>query len=145
MKERYEQIATVILEKVFTFAALAPGRITAARDALVARVRGRRLQALEMPLPVLIEPARLSIEDHWRKVTGVISGAIARFKEIESLQAAASRQIDAADYALQHLWRELAFAMPVPADGSELRALLDEVAKSSTPPRQAPAKKALAA
>lgn len=144
MKERYEELATVILGKVFTFAALAPGRIAAIRDRLVARARGRRFQALEMP-QVVLEPARLSIEDHWHKVTSVISGAIMRFKQIESLQAGAARQIDAADYALQHLWRDLAFAMPVPADGSELRALLEEVARTTTPPREAAAKKALAA
>lgn len=143
MKERFEQLATSILEKVFTFATLAPGRIAATRDALVARAGRQRLQALEEPQ--VIEPARLPIEDHWSKVTSVISGAIARFKEIESLQAAASRQIDAADYALQHLWRELAFAMPVPADGSELRALLAEVPKHASPPRELTGKKALAA
>jgi len=140
MKERYEQLATVILEKVFTFAALAPGRIAAARDALVARARGQRLQALEVLQP--IEPARLTIEDHWRKVTGIVSDAIARFHQIEALQAAAARQIDAADYALQHLWRDLAFAMPVPADGSELRALLAEVQKHTSPPRDLTGKKA---
>lgn len=147
MKERFEQLATSILEKVFTFATLAPGRIAAARDALVARARGRRLQAIEAPQ--IVEPSRLTMEAHWDRVSSVISGAIGRFREIESLQAAATRQIDAADYALQHLWRDLAFAMPVPADGSELRALLDEVARTTTPPREAavtvPEKKAVSA
>lgn len=143
MKQRFEQLATYILQKVFTFAALAPGRIAATRDALVARARGRRLQALEVPQ--LLEPAKISLEDQWRRVSGVISGAIESFGQIETLQTAAARQIDAADYALQHLWRDLAFAMPVPADGSELRALLDEVARTTTPPREAAARKALAA
>jgi hypothetical protein len=34
------------------------------------------------------------------------------------------RQIDAADYALQHLLNDLCVAMPIPADGSALRAFL---------------------
>jgi hypothetical protein len=71
-----------------------------------------------------IEPVRLTIEEHWQRATATIAAAIAGFHRVQSLQAAAARQIDAADYALQHLLRDLSVAMPIPADGAALRALL---------------------
>jgi hypothetical protein len=56
--------------------------------------------------------------------------AIASFRDIQTFQATAVRQIDAADYALQLLIKDLAVAMPIPADGRELRAVLAEAAKA---------------
>jgi hypothetical protein len=89
-----------------------------------------------------VESLALGIEGQWRRATGIIRAAIASFRNIETFQAAAARQIDAADYALQLLMQDLGAAMPIPADGRELRAVLAEAARATTPMRQ---KKALAA
>jgi hypothetical protein len=77
-----------------------------------------------VPTRHLAEPARLTMEEHWRRATGTIVAAIASFQRVQMFQAAAARQIDAADYALQHLLKDLRVAMPIPADGSALRAIL---------------------
>ncbi len=89
----------------------------------------------------VIEPVRMTIEDHWRRATGVLSAALASFQRVKSLQAAAARQIDAADYALTQLIHDLRAAMPLPADVSALRAVLAE-AERTAPERQ---RRALAA
>jgi hypothetical protein len=89
------------------------------------------------------EPAVIGIEGQWVRATGIIRSALASFRNIETFQAAAARQIDAADYALQLLIQDLGAAMPIPADGRALRAALAEAAKSPTP--AARPKKALAA
>jgi hypothetical protein len=86
------------------------------------------------------EPAVLGIEGQWLRATGIIRSALASFRDIQTFQAAAARQIDAADYALQLLIQDLGAAMPIPADGRALRAVLAEAAKSPTPasrPRKA--------
>jgi hypothetical protein len=89
-----------------------------------------------------VEALALGIEGQWRRATSIIRAAIASFRNIETFQAAAARQVDAADYALQLLIQDLAAAMPIPADGRELRAVLAEAAKATASARQ---KKALAA
>jgi hypothetical protein len=89
-----------------------------------------------------VEALALGIEGQWRRATGIIRAAVASFRNIELVQAAAARQVDAADYALQLLIQELGAVMPIPADGRELRAVLAEAAKATAPARQ---KKALAA
>jgi hypothetical protein len=74
------------------------------------------------------EVAPLPVEDRFTRATGALTAAISGFARIESLQAAATSQLDAADYALQRLLEELGMAMPIrAADGSELRALLATV------------------
>ncbi len=79
------------------------------------------------------EPPILSAEDRWMRATGAVRTAISGFGRIQSLQAAAACQIDAADYTLQRLLEELSLAMPIkPADGSALRALLATVAEDET-------------
>jgi hypothetical protein len=83
----------------------------------------------------VIEPVRLTIEDHWRRAAGVLAGAIAGFQRVKTLQAAAARQIDSADYALTQLIHDLRAAMPLPADVSALRAILAE-AERTAPQRQ---------
>jgi hypothetical protein len=93
-------------------------------------------------LETRVESLVLGIEGQWRRATGIIRTAIASFRNIETFQAAAARQIDAADYALQLLMQDLGAAMPIPADGRELRAVLAEAAKATASARQ---KKALAA
>jgi hypothetical protein len=90
-----------------------------------------------------IERAPLGIEGQWQRATGSVRAALASFRNIKAFQAAASRQIDAADYALQLLIQDLGAAMPIPADGRELRAVLAEAAKIPVPASRA--KKALAA
>jgi len=77
------------------------------------------------------------------RATAAVTAAIVGFERIQDLHAAAANRLDAADYALQNLLAELAAvmpaALPVPADGSALRAVL---AAAAEPPA---AKKALAA
>ncbi len=82
-----------------------------------------------------IEPVRLTIEDHWRRAAGVLAAAIAGVQRVKTLQAAAARQIDSADYALTQLIHDLRAAMPLPADVSALRAILAE-AERTAPQRQ---------
>jgi hypothetical protein len=82
-----------------------------------------------------IEPVRMTIEDHWRRAAGVLAAAIAGARHVKTLQAAAARQIDAADYALTQLIHDLREAMPLPADVSALRAILAE-AERTAPQRQ---------
>jgi len=86
------------------------------------------------PVQHQVEPVRLTIEDHWRRATGIIAAAIASFQRVQTFQAAAARQIDAADYALQHLLKDLCVAMPIPADGSALRAILATAGDGATTP-----------
>jgi hypothetical protein len=78
-----------------------------------------------------IEPAPLALEDHWRRAAGVLAAAIAGVQRVKTLQAAASRQIDSADYALTQLIHDLRAAMPLPADVSALRAVLAEAERTA--------------
>jgi hypothetical protein len=78
-----------------------------------------------------IEPARLTLEDHWHRAAGVLAAAIAGVQRVTTLQAAASRQIDSADYALTQLIHDLRAAMPLPADVSALRAVLAEAERTA--------------
>jgi hypothetical protein len=89
----------------------------------------------------VIEPVRMTIEDPWRRATGILSAALTSFQRVKTLQAAAARQIDSADYALTQLIHDLRAAMPLPADVSALRAVLAE-AERTAPGRQ---RRALAA
>jgi hypothetical protein len=82
-----------------------------------------------------IEPVRMTIEEHWRRAAGVLAAAIAGVQHVKTLQAAAARQIDSADYALTQLIHDLREAMPLPADVSALRAILAE-AERTAPQRQ---------
>lgn len=90
----------------------------------------------------LAEPIRITVEDHWRRATGVITAALESFQRIKSLNASAARQLDSADYALTQLLHDLRPVMGLPADVSGLRAILAEAERSS--PRRVP-KAALAA
>ena len=78
-----------------------------------------------------IEPVRMTIEDHWRRAAGVLAAAIASCQRVKTLQAAAARQIDSADYALNQLIHDLRAAMPLPADVSALRAILAEAERTA--------------
>lgn len=89
------------------------------------------------PMRHVVEPARMSIEEHWRRATRTIAAAIASFQRVQMFQAAAARQIDAADYALQHLLNDLCVAMPIPADGSALRAFLATAEGTAAPADEA--------
>jgi hypothetical protein len=106
---------------------------------LTSLIERRRARTVE-PRSVVRERAPLGIEGQWHRATGIIRGAIASFRDIQTFQAVAARQIDAADYALQLLMKDLAAAMPIPADGRELRAVLAEASHASAPaarPRRA--------
>ncbi len=78
-----------------------------------------------------IEPVRMTIEDHWRRAACVLAAAIASCQRVKTLQAAAARQIDSADYALNQLIHDLRAAMPLPADVSALRAILAEAERTA--------------
>jgi len=88
-----------------------------------------------------VQPARIGIEDHWRRATGIIKNALAGLQRVKSLHAAATRQLDATDYALTQLLHDLRPVMGLPADVSGLRAVLAE-AERTAPERY---RKALAA
>ena len=103
--------------------------VLAACGVLIERRRARTAE----PRLVIREPAPLGIEGQWQRATGIIRAAIASFRDIQTFQAAAARQIDAADYALQLLIKDLAVAMPIPADGRALRAVRAEAAKIPAP------------
>ncbi len=119
--------------RIYTF------NVLAACGSLIERHRARTAE----PRFVVRERAPLGIEGQWQRATGIIRGAIASFRDIQTFQAVAARQIDAADYALQLLIKDLAVAMPIPADGRELRAVLAEATQASAP--AARPRKALAA
>jgi hypothetical protein len=122
------------------FWTIAKEPVAVARNLVLARARW--LQPVNPPRPQA-QPAPLSRADGWIRATAAITAAIAGFERIQDLQAAAANRLDAADYALQHLLAELATvmpaALPIPADGSALRAVL---AAAAEPPA---AEKALAA
>jgi hypothetical protein len=103
--------------------------VFAACSTVIERHRARSVE----PRFVVPGPAPLGIEGPWQRVTGIMRAAIASFRDIQTFQSAAARQIDAADYALQLLIKDLAVAMPIPADGRELRAVLAEAAKTPAP------------
>ena len=73
----------------------------------------------------------MTIEDHWHRAAGVLAAAVASFQRVKTLQAAAARQIDSADYALTQLIHDLRQAMPLPADVSALRAILAEAERTA--------------
>jgi hypothetical protein len=103
--------------------------------------RGHQIEPARPIARAFVDRAVLGIDGQWQRAAESIRAALASFRNIRTFQAAAARQIDAADYALQLLIQDLSAAMPIPADGRELRAVLAEAAKAQ-PSR---AKKALAA
>jgi len=126
-----------MLEWFWTFA---KELVAAIRSLVLAHAS--RFQLIDRPGPQA-QPVPLSRAEGWTRATAAVTAAIAGFERIQDLHAAAASRLDAADYALQNLLAELAAvmpaALPVPADGSALRAVLAAVAE---PPA---AKKALAA
>lgn len=80
---------------------------------------------------MVVEPARLTIKDHWHRVTGVVTTALESFQRIKGLHAAAARQLDSADYALTQLLHDLRPVMALPADVSGLRAILAEAERTA--------------
>ncbi|MEI9901979.1 MAG: hypothetical protein WDN31_19800 [Hyphomicrobium sp.] len=71
-----------------------------------------------------VEPVRLSLEDQWRRASGVVLAALAGFERVKTLHAAAAQQLDAVDYSLAQLIEDLRPAMALPADVAGLRAWL---------------------
>lgn len=126
---------TTMLRRFFAFGTLAPAGLWAALALHEVAVRAPRDAARA------IEPVRMTIEDHWRRATGILTAALASFRRIQDLQAAAARQLDSADYALTQLLNDLRPAMALPTDVSGLRAVLAE-AERTAPERH---RKALAA
>lgn len=92
-------------------------------------------------VPPVLEPLRVTVEDHWNRATGIITAALASFQHVKSLHASAAAKLDSADYALTQLLHDLRPVMGLPADVSGLRAVLVE-AERTAPERL---RKALAA
>jgi hypothetical protein len=83
----------------------------------------------------LVEPIRVTVEDHWRRATGIITSALASFQRIKELHASAQSHLDSADYALTQLLHDLRPVMGLPADVSGLRAVLAEAERTTRPRR----------
>ena len=59
-------------------------------------------------------PERLALADQWTRMAGVVEGAIKCAGETRKLQAAATQQLDLAQYALSTLMDKLSAVMLVP-------------------------------
>lgn len=129
---RNAKLPLFMCERLFTY-----GNIAILWATLVRHDLPRRGPEPSEPMRHVVEPARMSIEEHWRRATRTIAAAIASFQRVQMFQAAAARQIDAADYALQHLLNDLCVAMPIPADGSALRAFLATAEGTAAPADEA--------
>lgn len=62
-------------------------------------------------LPKAVEPRRLTLADQWAFLTDIIMGAVSRTNEASRCHAAATQQIDLAQYALMSLVDELSAVM----------------------------------
>lgn len=99
-------------------------------DALAGRRNVRTTTAFAAPL---------SRETHWSRITSVVDTSMTRAAVIMASQEQAARQLDAADYALHSLLRELEDVMPGLASSPLERT------PSSNVERREPARSAIAA
>lgn len=78
--------------------------------------RFRSTKRAEQPRPVTQtdDPPTLSIEHQWTSISRVASGRLDAITASRKLQSEASRQIDAAYYALGQIVDELATVMQLP-------------------------------
>ncbi len=65
----------------------------------------------EKVFPKTVEPRRLSLADQWAFLTDIVMGAVLRTNEASRCHAAATQQIDLAQYALMSLVDELSAVM----------------------------------
>lgn len=70
------------------------------------------------PTPPAPTARRLSADDQWARVSGVINGAVGQTESMRRLQASAEQQLDSATYALQGLIAELSGIMSYEAAGA---------------------------
>jgi hypothetical protein len=70
-----------------------------------------RIRKAAAPLRKLNIPGVLSKETHWQRATSIVEQSLSRVTDIMANQAAASRQINAAEYALHSLLIELGSVM----------------------------------
>lgn len=100
-------------------AAAAPLMIVS-RQALTERSKGPRpnLKVVETrPHPAQAVAAMRAVEpasagQHWQRLTDVIASNIAAARTATDLQAAARTKLDAADFALSQVFKDLADVMP---------------------------------
>jgi hypothetical protein len=83
----------------------------------------------------IVEPIRVTVEDHWRRATGIVTAALSSFQRIKELHVSAQSHLDSADYALTQLLHDLRPVMGLPADVSGLRAVLAEAERNTRPRR----------
>ncbi len=81
------------------------------------------------------EPVRQTAVDHFQRAISAITSGLASFQRIKSLNTAAARQLDSADYALTQLLHDLRPVMGLPADVSGLRAVLAEANRPASKPQ----------
>ena len=112
-----------------------------------------RLAPVPPPAPIrtlLIPPKPLTPEEHWHRAVSVVRDGLFRFERIRDLTALAADELDVAGYAMELMLGELATAMPLPANGAPLRALVEAEAarpvdRAATRKQARPGKKRLAA
>jgi len=83
-----------------------------------------------------VAPARLSAEQQWDQVTGIVRDSIRRVDTMNAMQLAASQQLDSATYALQQLASELRGVVDPGRLGSVTGS---SVVSAFPPPRRRPA------
>jgi len=65
----------------------------------------------EKEIPKAVEPQRLSLADQWSFLSDIVLGAVSRTNEASRCHAAATQQVDLAQYALMSLVDELSAVM----------------------------------
>lgn len=81
--------------------------LSAARNTVL-HLRARKSAVPQRKLHI---PSALTKETHWQRATSIVELSLSRVTEIMANQAAASRQINAAEYALHSLLIELGGVM----------------------------------
>ena len=77
-------------------------------------LNARRGASPEQPAVPVAPPRQLTIERQWTSVTAIAAGRLQGIDQSQVLQSEASRQIDAAYYALHQIMDELATVMQLP-------------------------------
>jgi hypothetical protein len=98
-----ETLVTFVLVTAFATAIYGVSRMTLGGTV--------RLRAHRRAAGARLFPAAMTQEAHWSRVTSVVERSLGRANAMASHHAAASRQLEAADYALHCLLSELGQVM----------------------------------
>ncbi|MEQ1669701.1 MAG: hypothetical protein ABL893_02470 [Hyphomicrobium sp.] len=108
------------LDRVFAVLAGLAGQFSFNGRAPRASAAPSRLSPAAMPAALPRAPGgvsrapRLSLADQWTKLSGVLNASVANAAAAQSMQQAATRQLDLAQYGLTTLVDELSAVMTVP-------------------------------